>query len=91
MERRLNLSDDERAAVRRFRDKTAFVGVVDFYPGPRGGRYRSIRTTVYSVEVGVERELARITGRTYNVSVRQTRLVLVNALGEVLAEDVLAA
>lgn len=49
---KIQLTDDERALARRSTDKAVFVAVVEF-TGPRGRKYRPIRTDAKVTEGAV--------------------------------------
>lgn len=84
---RINLTDPERALARRTDDRTAFVGILEFFNGPRGGRYRPLRTAAHATEAGALRELTALRTRRWKQSPRDAKLLLLDQLGNVLAED----
>lgn len=82
---KIRLSDQERAKIRRQADKCAWVGVIKF-SGPRGRRYRPVRTGICITEERVQREVAEIKSRRYanGAYPHGVEYVLVNQLGEVI-------
>jgi hypothetical protein len=83
----MKLSDDERALARRLPDKAVYVAVLHFFRGPRGGRYRPVRTHAHATEAGALRELDRLREGRWRVCPSHANLVLVDQLGNVLAEE----
>jgi hypothetical protein len=69
------------------REVNSFVGVIDFHKGPRGGRFRSIRTelcrTLDEAIEATEKLASRTWGRRSGqvVAVRDTDVCQVDSLG----------
>lgn len=61
---RFQITDEERARVLRTADKVGYVGVVRFR-GPRGRRYRPVRTAVCLTLEQAEAAVTDIRGRQY--------------------------
>jgi hypothetical protein len=85
----VTLTDDERALARRLPDRVVYVGVVHFFNGPRGGRYRPVRTQARPTEAGALRELERLRNRAWKQCPSRTEMVVVDRLSEtVMTEQV---
>lgn len=86
--RRIPLTDEERALARRLPEKAVWVGVVNFR-GPRGRKYRPLRTKARATEETVREEIADIRSRQYRggAFAYAPELLLVDQLGNVLAEE----
>lgn len=85
---KIQLNDEERALARRTEDKAVFVGLV-YFRGPRGRRYRPIRT---EARVTAERAAADVTGirtRPYANGAfgYAADMLLCDPLGNVLAAE----
>lgn len=87
---KIQLTDDERALARRSIDKAVFVALVEF-TGPRGRKYRSVRTAAKVTEGAVLALVQIIHDKRYanNATPGRTTLFQVDALGNVLAAEVL--
>lgn len=88
MTRRVQLTDDERALARRSGDKAVYVAVVHFR-GPRGRRYRPIRTDARVTENAVLQQAHTIRCKRYAGSpiVTGTELLLCDPLGQVIEAE----
>lgn len=80
---KLALTDNERAAIRKFQAKAGYVGVVDFANGPRGGRYRSVRTQPFSLPTTASVAVDRAS-RAYVQRPARCTVYRVDHLGRVL-------
>jgi hypothetical protein len=83
---RIQLSDSDRAMIRRRADKTGYVGLVDFR-GPRGRKYRGVHTGAKLTLELAENAVAELRGRrwAHGAYVSEVEYVAVNQLGEVIA------
>lgn len=84
---RFNLNDKERALGKRRPDKTLYLGVVRFR-GPRGAKYRPVRTAaVMTPELALE-GVADIRSRRYKNNPYPTghTIYAVDFIGRVLRE-----
>lgn len=82
----LGLTKDDRDMIRRSREKVGYVGVVEFV-GPRGGRYRSIRTRCCVLEEAARRETDKILDRRWKPAPSGARIYMVDVSGEVIADE----
>lgn len=85
---KVELTDVERALIRRSAERAGYLTWVEFYNGPRGGRFRPVRGPVSVTEVGASRHYDELTGRRWVQTIRTAAIVKVDALGVVL--DVLS-
>lgn len=85
-EKRVPLKDEERARIRWSSTKRGYVGLAEFYRGPRGARYRPIRSAAH-----VNRDRAVEETEAFRFRFRQpvSRLVLreVDHMGRILGEE----
>lgn len=90
---RINLTDDERALIRRSEDKVGYLGIVE-HRGSRGGRFRPVRTTARITLERAEEEFTELCqkqlyrrGTAQPVFVARKRFFIVDALGRIQAEE----
>lgn len=67
-----------------------YVGRIEFRPGPRGGRYRPVRTTAFATQDEAIAETIDLLARYHAHHVLKSEVVKVDSLGNVYEREQLS-